>query len=142
VPNSGSGVGMLMERNAVEETEFHHADALVEAELGLMVAALASSALAPDIRDMLNAEFVGKGDVILAIDLGSAPESVTRLSGYLDLVHAAPPMKAGAPVSSLGDSAARLRGEAFKNGFEIEPRLWSELGRAHSNSSVAGGHSI
>ena len=49
---------MLMERNALEENEFHHADVLVEAELGLMVAALASSALAPDIRNMLDAEFV------------------------------------------------------------------------------------
>jgi LDH2 family malate/lactate/ureidoglycolate dehydrogenase len=140
-----------MERTALEENEFHHADVLVEAEVtghpshglqrlhhiqrGLMVVALAGSALVPDIRGMLDAEFVCKGDVILAIDLGCAPESVPRLSGYLDLVRAAPPMQAGAPLCSLGDSAARLRSA---NGFEIEPRLWSELnGPAQSNSSVA-----
>ena len=103
-----------------------------------MVAALADSALAPDIRGMLDAEFICKGDVIPAIDLGSAPELVRRLSDYLDLVCATPPMQAGAPVGSPGDSAPRLRAA---NGFEIEPRLRSELnGPAQSNSSVARGY--
>jgi LDH2 family malate/lactate/ureidoglycolate dehydrogenase len=137
-----AGVGLLMERDALEENEFHHADALVEAELGLTVATLAGSALGPDIRGMLDAEFVCKGDVILAIDQGSAPEAVPRFSDYLNLVSAAPPLMAGAPVSSPGDSAARRRGEAFENGFEIEPRRGSERGRAQSNSSVAGGYSL
>jgi LDH2 family malate/lactate/ureidoglycolate dehydrogenase len=106
-------------------------------------AALAGSALAPDIRGMLNVEFVCKADVIPAIDLGSAPESVPRLSGYLDLVRAAPPLKTGAPVSSPGDSAAWCRAEAFENGFETEPRLWSEFnGLAQSNSSFARGYAL
>ena len=105
-----------------------------------MVASLADSTLAPDIRGMLDGKFVCKGDVILAIDLGPAPESVPRLFACLDLVRAAPPLKAGAPVSSPGDSAARRRAEAFESGLEIEPRLWSELGHAQSNSSVAGGY--
>jgi L-2-hydroxycarboxylate dehydrogenase (NAD+) len=104
-----------------------------------MVAALADSALAPDIRGVLDAEFIcNRGDVIIAIDLGSAPELVRRLSGYLDLIRAAPPLQAGAPVGSA--SAARLRAA---NGFEIEPRLWSELnGPAQSNSSVAGAYAL
>jgi hypothetical protein len=135
VPNLGAGVGLLMERDALEENEFHHADVLVEADLGLMVAALA-----PDIRGMFDAEFVCKGDAILAIDLGSAPELVRRLSGYPDLVRAAPPLKAGAPVSSTGDGAARL---LAARDFEIEPRLWSELNSlAQSNSSVARGYAL
>ena len=107
-----------------------------------MVAGLADSALAPDIRGMLDAEFVCNGEVIVAIDLGSAPESVARPSGCLDLVRAAPPLKAGAPVSSPGDSAAHRRAEAFENGPEVEPRRWSELGRAQSNSSVARGYAL
>ena len=120
---------------ALVESEFHRADVLVEAELGLIVAALA-----PDIRSTLDAEFVcNKGDVIIAIDPGSASELVRRLSGYPDLVRAAPLMQAGAPVGSPGDSAARL---LAANGFEIEPRLWSELSRAQSNSSVAGGYAL
>jgi L-2-hydroxycarboxylate dehydrogenase (NAD+) len=120
---------------ALVESEFHRADMLVEAELGLIVAALA-----PDIRSTLDAEFVcNKGDVIIAIDPGSASELVRRLSGYPDLVRAAPPMQAGAPVGSPGDSAAR---RLAANGFEIEPRLWNELGLAQSNSSVAGGYAL
>jgi L-2-hydroxycarboxylate dehydrogenase (NAD+) len=116
------------------ESEFHCADVVVEAELGLIVAALA-----PDIHSTRDAEFVcNKGDVIIAIDTGSASELVRRLSGYPDLVRAAPPMRAGAPVGSPGGSAARL---LAANGFEIEPRLWSELrGLAQSNSSVARGY--
>jgi LDH2 family malate/lactate/ureidoglycolate dehydrogenase len=121
---------------ALVESEFHRADVLVGAELGLIVAALA-----PDIRGTLDAEFVcNKGDVIIAIEAGSASELVRRLSGYPDLVRAAPPMQAGAPGGSPGDSAARL---LAANGFEIEPRLWSELsGLARSNSSVARGYAL
>ena len=128
-----------MERDALVENEFRRADVLGEAELGLMVAALASSTLAPDIRGMLDAEFAcNKGDVI--IDPASASELVRRLSGYPDLVRAAPPIQAGAPVGSPGDSAARL---LAANGFEIEPRLWSELnGLAQSNSSAARGYAL
>src|SRR4051794_5576976 len=106
-----------MERNALAEIEFHQADVLPEAELSFMVAALAGSALAPDIHDILNEEFVCKGDVILAIDLGSAPEMAPRLSGYLNRVRAAPPLEAGAPVSSPGHGAARRRVEVFEGGF-------------------------
>ena len=142
-----------MERDALEENEFRQADVLFETELtghpshglqqlhqrGLMVAALADSALAPDIRGMLDTESV-KGGVILAVNLGCAPELIRRLSGYLDRVRAAPPMQAGAPVGSPGDSAPRLRAA---NGFEIEPRLRSELnGPVQSNSSVAGGYAL
>ena len=153
VPYSGPGVGLVMERDALEENEAHQADVLFEAELtghpsqalqqrhslqrGSMAAARAVSALAPDIPDV---EFVCKGDVIFAIDLGSAPESVRRRSDNLDWVHAAPPLRAGGPVGSPGDSAARLRAAT---GFEIEPRLWSELnGSAQSNSSAARGYAL
>jgi hypothetical protein len=123
-----------MERNALVENEFHRADVLGEAELGLMVAALA-----PDVRGRLDAEFVcNKGDVI--IDPGSASELVRRLSGYPDLVRAAPPIQTGAPVGSPGDSVAH---PLAAKGFEIEPRLWSELnGLAQSHSSVARGYAL
>jgi hypothetical protein len=138
VPNSGAGVGLLMERDALEENEFHRADVLVEVELGLMVA-LGSSARALDIRGTFDAEFAcNNDDVIIAIDPGSASESIRRFSGYLDLVRTAPPMQAGAPVGSSGDSPPRL---LAANGFDIGPRLWSELnGLAQCNSFVARGY--
>jgi LDH2 family malate/lactate/ureidoglycolate dehydrogenase len=150
--NSGAGVGLLMERDALEENEFHQADALFDAELtgypshGLQQLHRVQRGLIESRTRSVGrwrSDATCKGDVILAIDLGSAPESVPRLSGYMDLVRAAPPLKAGAPVSSSGDSAARRRAEAFENGFEIEPRLWSELnGLAQSNSSVARGYAL
>jgi LDH2 family malate/lactate/ureidoglycolate dehydrogenase len=143
--NSGAGVGLLMERDALAENEFHRADVPVEVELGLMVA-LASSALAPDICGTLDAEFACNNDDVIiaidprfiAIDPRFASESIRRFSGYLDLVRAAPLMQAGAPVGSPGDSSARLRAA---NSFEIEPRLWSELnGLAQSSWSVTRGY--
>src|SRR5688572_22038742 len=87
-------------RSAVAlESELHRADVRVEVELGLIVAALA-----PDTRSVLDTEFVcNQGDVIIAIDPGFASELVRRLSGYPDLVRAAPPMRAGVPVGSPGD---------------------------------------
>lgn len=154
----GVGLSLLMECKALEESEFHYAGVLVEAGLtghpshglqrlhrvqrDLMVAGRAGSALAPDIRGMLDAEFVCKGEVIVATDPGSAPESVPRLSGCLDLVRATPPLKAGTPVGSPDDSAAHRRAEALENGSEVEPRRWRELGRAQSKSSVARGYAL
>jgi LDH2 family malate/lactate/ureidoglycolate dehydrogenase len=146
--NSGAGVGLLMERDALEENEFHQADVLLDAELtghpshGLQQLHRVQRGLTESRTRSVGrwrSDATCKGDVILAIDLGSAPESVPRLSGYMDLVRAAPPTQAGAPVGSPGDSAGRLRAE---NGSEIEPRLWSELGRAQSNSSVARGYAL
>jgi LDH2 family malate/lactate/ureidoglycolate dehydrogenase len=130
-----------MERDALEENELHQADVLFDAELtghpshGLQQRGLIEFGTRSVGR--WRSDATSRGAVILAIDLGSAPESVPRLFACLDLVRAAPPLKAGAPVSSPGDSAARRRAEAFESGLEIEPRLWSELGHAQSNSSVA-----
>ena len=143
-------MGILRERDASEASGFRQADVLFEAEptghpshslqrlhriqRGFMDARLAGSALAPEIRAMLDAEFVRERDVILAMDRGSAPESVARFFGCLGLVSTAPSLKAGSP----GDNAASRGAEAFENGFD----LWSEPGRAQSNSSVARGYAL
>jgi hypothetical protein len=145
-------MGILRERDDSEASGFRLVDVRFGAELtrhpshslqrlhriqrGFIDAGPAGSALAPEIRAVLDAEFVCEGDVILAMDRGSAPESVPRFFGCLDLVHAAPPLKAGSP----GDNSAHRRAEAFENGFEIEPHRWSEPGRAPSSSSVARGY--
>jgi LDH2 family malate/lactate/ureidoglycolate dehydrogenase len=72
-----------------------------------------------------------QADVLFEAELTGQPSHGLR---------AAPPMQAGAPVGSPGDSAARLRAA---NGFEIELSLWSELnGPAQSNSSVAGAYAL
>ena len=109
----------------------------------LLVASLAGSALAPDIRGTLDAEAVcNKGDVLIVIDTMAAPRLAAELSGYLDAVRASPPAEAGRPVGVPGDGAARRRQAALLEGFEIEPGLWDTLNALSvSTSSVLEGHS-
>jgi len=105
----------------------------------LLVAALAGSALAPDVRGTLDAEHVcNKGDVLIAIDGRADPNLLARLSAYLGAVRASPPADPASPVAIPGDGAARRRAAALRDGFQIEPRLWAEL-HAHSYSSVVEG---
>lgn len=108
----------------------------------LLVAALAGSALAPDIRGTLDADFVcNKGDVLIAIDSRSASDLLDRLAAYLDLVRGSPSADPGQPVSVPGDGAVRRRERALGEGFEIDPRLWAELNALSlSSSSLVKGH--
>jgi LDH2 family malate/lactate/ureidoglycolate dehydrogenase len=108
----------------------------------LMVAALAGSALAPDIHGTLDADFAcNKGDVLIAIDIRWAPDLLERLSAYLDLVRASPPEDPDRPVAVPGDGATRRREEALHNGFDIDPALWAELNSLSlSKSSLAKGY--
>lgn len=94
----------------------------------LLVATLAGSALAPDVRGTLDAEFIcNKGDVLIAIDARSSPDLLDRLSTYLDLIRNSSPADATQPVRVPGDGAAIRRDKALVDGFEIDPRLWAEL---------------
>ncbi|KQV70250.1 Ldh family oxidoreductase [Rhizobium sp. Root1220] len=108
----------------------------------LLVAALAGSALAPEVRGTLDAEApCNKGDLLIVIDMGSAPDLAMRLSAYLDAVRASPPTQIEKPVRVPGDGAHRRRQAALAQGFEIDPRLWAELNALpHSNSAVFEGH--
>jgi L-2-hydroxycarboxylate dehydrogenase (NAD+) len=109
----------------------------------LLVAALAGSALAPDIRGTLDAEFIcNKGDVLIVIDAMAAPGLASNLSAYLDCVRASPPADAD-PVSVPGDGASRRRAASLKHGFDIDPVLWAELNaRSPSISSVLEGQTL
>jgi LDH2 family malate/lactate/ureidoglycolate dehydrogenase len=94
----------------------------------LLVASLAGSALAPDVRGTLDAEFVcNKGDVLIAIDARASPDLLDRLSAYLDLVRHSPPSDPAQPVRAPGDGAHIRRENALIQGFDIDPRLWAEL---------------
>lgn len=110
--------------------------------LELLVAALAGSALAPDVRGTLDADMVcNKGDVFIAIDIGMQPDLMVRLAAYLDLVRASPPSKAKTPVAVPGDGAATRRSEALIHGFEIAPLLWQELNAlSHTTKSHSKGY--
>lgn len=103
----------------------------------LLVAALAGSALAPDIRGTLDAESVcNKGDVLIVIDTASAPDLADRLAGYLDAVRNSPRADLAEPVRVPGDGAAARRARSLREGFAVAPRLWSDLqALAHAPAS-------
>ncbi|MDO9415531.1 Ldh family oxidoreductase [Pararhizobium sp.] len=110
--------------------------------LELLVAALAGSALAPDVRGTLDADTVcNKGDVFIAIDIGIQSELMHRLAAYLDLVRASPPSDENVPVAVPGDGAADRRAKALIHGFEIAPKLWQDLNTlSQSTRSLSKGH--
>ena len=96
--------------------------------LELLVASIAGSAFAPNIRGTLDSEAVcNKGDVLIAIDVGSQPELLARCSAYLDLVRTSQPADHTHPVTIPGDGASARRDRALSDGFEVAPRLWDEL---------------
>jgi L-2-hydroxycarboxylate dehydrogenase (NAD+) len=113
----------------------------------LLVAALAGSALAPDVRGTLDADSIcNKGDVIIAIDPGGGSPLLQTLADYLELVRISPPANLGKPVSIPGDGAHDRREASMRHGFEITGQLWSELNALslsaaldpHSNISLEG----
>ncbi|SHE82957.1 Malate/lactate/ureidoglycolate dehydrogenase, LDH2 family [Kaistia soli DSM 19436] len=109
----------------------------------LLIAALAGSDLAPDIRGTLDAEALcNKGDVFFVMNAKAAPELAQRLSDYLDSVRASPPATPGRPVAVPGDGADSRRAAARTTGFDIEPSLWDELNALSSSSSVFEGQSL
>ncbi|MDQ0323018.1 LDH2 family malate/lactate/ureidoglycolate dehydrogenase [Pararhizobium capsulatum DSM 1112] len=110
--------------------------------LELMVAALAGSALSPDVRGTLDAAAIcNKGDVFIAIDIGSQPDLLLRLSSFLDLVRASIPADPTVPVTVPGDRSAARRRDVLLNGFEIAPRLWQELiDLSYSSDALSKGH--
>ena len=94
----------------------------------LLVAALAGSALAPDVRGTLDSQSpCNKGDVFILIEPSLASGLPARLSAYLDAVRASPPANAGDPVLVPGDRARRRQEAASRNGFDIDQLLWEDL---------------
>ncbi len=96
--------------------------------LELMVASIARSALAPNVRGTLDADAVcNKGDVLIAIDIGEQPELLASVSAYLDGVRNSLPADPARPVTVPGDGALARRERSLSSGIEISARLWDEL---------------
>jgi LDH2 family malate/lactate/ureidoglycolate dehydrogenase len=108
--------------------------------LELLVAALAGTDLAPDMRGTLDSEFVcNKGDVLIAIRARPEAGLSKRLSEYLDVVRHSPHAEPDQPIAIPGDRATARRTQALKNGFEVDAALWTEL-KSLSRQSVLEGH--
>lgn len=110
--------------------------------LELLVASIAGSSLAPDVRGTLDADAVcNKGDVLIAIDVGRQPDLLACFSGYLDRIRQSRPADPARPVTVPGDGAWSRRELALRDGIEIPGRLWDELNAlSRSNEALVKGH--
>ncbi|MGB3539482.1 MAG: Ldh family oxidoreductase [Mesorhizobium sp.] len=107
--------------------------------LELLIAALAGTDLAPDIRGTLDSEFVcNKGDVLIAIRARPEAGLFERLSAYLDVVRHSPRAGLDQPITIPGDRAAARRTEALKNGFKVDVALWAELNSLSRQFALEG----
>lgn len=103
----------------------------------LLVAALAGSALAPDIHGTLDADAVcNKGDILIAMTVNAGDAILGQLSDYLNLVRHSPAADPDRPVAVPGDGASARRDKALRDGFDISPRLWDELTALSEHSSA------
>ena len=100
----------------------------------LMVAALAKSQLAPEIRGTLDAsEPANKGDLLILIDPGARDDVAQGLTQYLNEIRASRPLNPDRPVAVPGDGARKRRDTALRDGIEIPEALFDELERLQSN---------
>lgn len=96
--------------------------------LELLVAAVAGSALAPEVGGTLDDERpCNKGDVFILIDTGRAPDVAARLTAYLAAIRACAPEDPAIPVAVPGDGSRRRLARAQSDGFEIAPGLHDTL---------------
>jgi LDH2 family malate/lactate/ureidoglycolate dehydrogenase len=94
----------------------------------LMVALLASSELAPQVRGTLDAtDPATKGDLLILVDPGAAPGIAGRLAAYLDALRASRPATPGVAVAVPSDGARQRRAAALRDGIEISETLIDEL---------------
>lgn len=97
----------------------------------LLVASLAGSAFAPDVRGTLDDEhFANKGDVFIVIDPPAQPHLFEALSAYLNDLRRSPAQDPNRPVTVPGDGAHRRRATALQHGLEIDSDLWASLSGA------------
>lgn len=94
----------------------------------LLVAALAGSAFAPEVRGTLDdTHAANKGDVILMIDPAAGAGDGGALAAYLDSLRHSRPLDPARPVAVPGDGARARRAAALKAGIDLPAALYEEL---------------
>ena len=94
----------------------------------LMVALLAGSDLAPEVRGTLDDTHVAnKGDLLLLIDPGGATAEGCGLAGYLALLRASRPSDPARPVAIPGDGMRARRAAAIRDGIDLPAALVAQL---------------
>ncbi|WP_188720151.1 Ldh family oxidoreductase [Nitratireductor aestuarii] len=93
----------------------------------LLVASIAGSAFAPDVRGTLDDRHpANKGDVFIVID-PARNGLADAIAGYLDRVRNARVREGAGRILVPGDRARSRRQEALAKGINIAPALWSRL---------------
>ncbi|MEH6717511.1 MAG: Ldh family oxidoreductase [Aurantimonas endophytica] len=94
----------------------------------LLVAALAGSAFAPEVRGTLDdTHAANKGDVILMIDPSAGAGNGGALAAYLDRIRDSRPLDPARPVAVPGDGGRARRAAAMAAGIELPDALYDDL---------------
>lgn len=94
----------------------------------LLVAALAGSAFAPDVRGTLDAtEIANKGDVIVMIDPTAEENRAAGLTTYLQRLRTSRPADPSRPVAVPGDGMRARRAHALSTGIDLPEPLHNEI---------------
>ncbi|GGH61521.1 Ldh family oxidoreductase [Frigidibacter albus] len=94
----------------------------------LLVAMLAGSELAPEVRGTLDASHpASKGDLLILIDPGADGGVAARLCAYLDALRHSRPADPASPVAVPGDGMRVRRAAALRDGIDIPDSLLNDL---------------
>ena len=94
----------------------------------LLVAALAGSAFAPEVRGTLDETHpANKGDIIILIDPAAGAGHSTALSPFLDRLRTSKPLSPDRAVSIPGDGARSRRATSLAAGIDVPEALYKNL---------------
>nr|WP_240804495.1 Ldh family oxidoreductase [Qingshengfaniella alkalisoli] len=94
----------------------------------LLVAALAGSTFAPEVRGTLDAvDVANKGDVLILVDPASGSGTAAGLAAYLDRLRASRPADPDRPVAVPGDGMRARRARALSTGIDLPDSLHDEI---------------
>ncbi|MCD1262212.1 dehydrogenase [Shinella sumterensis] len=94
----------------------------------LLVAALAGSALSPDVHGTLDdAHAANKGDLLVLIDPAAGKGAAPALTAYLDSLRLSRPLDPARPVAVPGDGARSRRAAAMAEGITLPQPLFEQL---------------
>lgn len=94
----------------------------------LLVASLAGSAFAPEIRGTLDAtDVANKGDVLILIDPGAGNGQTAGIATYLDRLRRSRPADPARPVAVPGDGMRARRARALSKGIDLPDALHDEI---------------
>ncbi|KHJ55217.1 dehydrogenase [Aureimonas altamirensis] len=94
----------------------------------LLVAALAGSHTAPDVRGTLDdIHPANKGDILILVDPAAGGGSASALTAYLDSLRASRPADPAQPVVIPGDGSRKRRTETAARGIDVPDELLQTL---------------